>query len=191
MTDAIDDGIVVREAVMTTYEYLRASETLQPSELIYSVCREAAAPTPAHQALVGSVFLAFHEHLRGRHIGEVWMSPIDVVLDRERHLIVQPDLIVVSAPRLGIVTDRVWGAPDLAVEVLSPAPRIGSVDERLEWFAKYGVRECWLVHQTLREIEVIQFENGAIAGRRIFERHEPVRSIVLPEFARTLDDILA
>ena len=87
----------------------------------------------------------------------IWLSPIDVVLDRDSHLVVQPDLIVVAEARVGIVTDRVWGPPDLVIEVLSPAPRIGTLDERIAWFAQYGVRECWLVHQDARTVEVLEF----------------------------------
>jgi Uma2 family endonuclease len=51
---------------------------------------------------------------------------------------------------VGIVTDRVWGPPDLVLEVLSPRPRIGTLQERIDWFSRYGVRECWLVHQDAR-----------------------------------------
>lgn len=80
----------------------------------------------------------------------MWSSPIDVVLDRDRHLIVQPDVIVAAEARVGIVTDRVWGPPDLVLEVLSPRPRIGTLQERIDWFSRYGVRECWLVHQDAR-----------------------------------------
>ena len=115
----------------------------------------------------------------------MWLSPIDVVLDRDRHLVVQPDLIFVSEPRIGIVTDRVWGAPDLVIEVLSPWPRIGTLDERIEWFAQYGVRECWLVHQDTRTVEVLQFSSGAVADRRMYRSHEQLRSSVLPAFSAT------
>jgi Uma2 family endonuclease len=119
------------------------------------------------------------------------MSPIDVVLDREKNLVVQADLIVVLNDRRHIVADRVWGAPDLVVEVMSPRPRIGSLDERLSWFAQYGVRECWLVRSAIRQIEVISFADGRAADRRVFEPHESIASAVLPGLTETPESMLA
>src|SRR5688572_4422048 len=114
---------------ITTDEYFRTPETVLPQELVYGVVRDAPAPTPGHQWVVGQFFLALAEHIRLHAAGGVWLSPIDVVLDADRHLIVQPDLIVLSNRRLHIVSDRVRGAPDLVLEVLSPHPRIGRLDE--------------------------------------------------------------
>ena len=176
---------------MDTEEYFRTPETLLPQELVYGLVREAAAPTPGHQRIVGQMFLALSEHLRRHRAGSVWLSPIDVVLDADRHLVVQPDLIVVCNDRLRLVSDRVRGAPDLVIEVLSPRPRIGTVDERLAWFAQYGVRECWLVHQVPREVEVVRFAAGAFESRRFFEEDEPIRSAVLPGFDSSFAAILS
>ncbi len=174
---------------MTTDEYLRTAETMLPQELVYGFVRDAPAPTPDHQWVVGMFHVALVRHLEQHRVGRVWLSPIDVVLDRTRHLVVQPDLIVVANARLRIVSDRVWGAPDLVVEVVSPHPRIGTLDERLGWFAEYGVREYWLVHQIWGQIEVVQFDGGQIA-QRLFEKDEPLRSIVVPEFTASLASIL-
>ena len=87
--------------------------------------------------------------------------------------------------------DRIWGAPDLVVEVLSPRPRIGRLAERLEWFARYGVRECWLFHQDDRRLDVLAFEGGAVAARHSFTEDEPVRSRVLPAFGESVASMLA
>jgi Uma2 family endonuclease len=107
------------------------------------------------------------------------------VLDRSRALVVQPDVVFVSAARADIVTDRVWGAPDLVLEVLSPKPRIGTLGERLEWFATYGIRECWLYHQFARELEVVTFKSGAIASRHAFGFHDRIVSKVFPDFSQS------
>ena len=73
---------------------------------------------------------------------------------------VQPDLVFVVDARRRIVRDRIWGALDLALEVLSPHPRISDLSERLGWFEAYGVRECWLVQQDSRVVEVVEFADG-------------------------------
>ena len=167
---------------LTTDEYFVTPETVLPQELVWGIVRDAPAPTPGHQWAVGRFFIALTDHVERHHSGRVWMSPIDVVLDRDRHLIVQPDVIFVAEPRAGIVTDRVWGPPDLVLEVLSPRPRIGTLNERIAWFAQYGVRECWLVHQDARTVEVLQLSSGMVADRRVFLTQEQIRSGVLPEF---------
>jgi Uma2 family endonuclease len=103
---------------------------------------------------------------------------------------VQPDLVVVSEARSAIVQDRIYGAPDLAIEVLSPDPRVGTVAERLAWFARYGVRECWLVHLPARQVEIIRFADGMVRSREIVAGDEPIRSSVLDGFDRTLASII-
>jgi Uma2 family endonuclease len=175
---------------MTTDEYLRTPETMLPQELVYGFVRDAPAPSVGHQGAVGEIFMCLRTHLAQHGIGRVWMSPIDVVLDREQDLVVQPDLIVVLNDRQQIVADRVGGAPDLVVEVMSPRPRIGRLDERLAWFAKYGVRECWLVRPAVRQIEVIAFTDGAVADRRVFAPQQSMTSTVLPALKATPESIL-
>jgi Uma2 family endonuclease len=162
-----------------TNEYLRTPETLLPQELVYGYVREAAAPSAAHQRAVGALLIRLSQHLRDSGAGEVLPSPLDVVLDAERDLVVQPDLSVVLAEHADRVTDRIWGAPDLVVEVMSPRPRIGTIGERLTWFANYGVRECWLVHLPGSRIEVVRFDNGASVST-MFGPLETIRSSVLP-----------
>lgn len=167
------------EPPIRTEEYLRTPETLLPQELVYGYVREAAAPTSAHQRVVGALHVRLWQHLRDTGAGDVWLSPLDVVLDVERGLVVQPDLSVVLAEHADIVTDRVWGAPDLVIEVMSPRPRIGTVEERLAWFATYGVRECWLVHLPGSRIEVIRFADGLIVPT-MYGPLDAIRSSVLP-----------
>lgn len=175
---------------MTTDEYFRTPETVIPQELVYGFVREAASPTPGHQFVVGEIFAALREYLSRSGEGQAWIAPLDVVLDPARHLVVQPDIMVVSTRRLSIVRDRVRGAPDIVVEVLSPNPRIGTLAERLEWFASCGVRECWLVDHINREIEVLEFSSGASPRRNTYEVEHVMRSAVLPGFNRAVGPLL-
>jgi Uma2 family endonuclease len=178
---------------MTLQEYLVTPESVAPQELIFGELRVADSPSPIHQAAVAALFLNLHEHVSARSLGTVWFAPLDVILDVEQALVVQPDLIFIADNGAAIIADKVRGAPDLVVEVLSPHPRIGEIgeiDERVAWFRDYGVRECWLVHQLRRTVDVLQFEGGRDKSSRRFEAHERIVSDVLPGFERTLVQML-
>lgn len=176
---------------LTTDEYFRTPETVLPQELAYGVWTVADAPTPRHQSAVFAFGVSLDRFVRRHGLGRIYLSPVDVILDEHRHLIVQPDLVFIADPRLAIVRERIWGAPDLALEVLSPQLRIGDLDQRLAWFGAYGVRECWLLHQNRRMLEVVPFVDGKAAPSTVFNEFAPIRSSVLQGWDRTLDSVLA
>lgn len=176
--------------MLTTDEYLRTPETLLPAELVYGALRVAESPSVRHQQAVGAFHLALAPHVRARRLGRVLLAPIDIVLDWERALILQPDLAFISHGRWQTRRERIVCAPDLVLEVLSPHPRIGALAERIGWFAKYGVREIWLLHQTEERFEVLRAEDGLITSSDSRRYHDPIRSRVLPEFTACVADVL-
>src|SRR5438067_1156981 len=157
---------------MATMEYLETRETLKPRELAFGVLRVADSPVVVHQRVVRDLTIALTRFTRDHRLGEILPAPMDVILDREANLVVQPDILFVSAERADIVSDRIYGTPDLVVEVLSPRPRIGELHEKIEWFARYGVKECWLVHLSRRQVAVLEFTGGRIVGRGLFSGSE-------------------
>jgi Uma2 family endonuclease len=167
---------------MTLSEYLSTPEVVLPQELIDGVLRVADAPLVHHQRTVLKLALALERYLGPRAAGEVFIAPVDVILDADRPLVLQPDLLVVSNERSAIVRERIYGAPDVVVEVLSPLPRIGALQERVQWFAHYGVREIWLYDQSRRQMRVLECGDGSVRRSTPFEGHEEVRSAVLPDF---------
>jgi len=181
---------VAAPKLMTVDEYFRTPETVYPMELARGVLRVADAPSPRHQSAVAGLFRCLDAHVRARQLGTMWLAPLDVVLDEMQAVIVQPDLVFISKERSWIVRDRVRGAPDLVIEVLSPQPRIGRTEERVDWFARFGVRECWLVHQDARKIDILCFRDRRIAGRHRHAYRDAVESSVLPGFTSSLAEIV-
>lgn len=167
-------------ATMTTAEYLATPETVLPAELAFGVLRVADAPSVSHQRMVRELCKALDAYVTARGLGEVLLAPTDVILDYDRALVVQPDLLFVSVERSTIVSDRVYGAPDLVVEVLSPHPRIGKLEERIGWFASYGVRECWLADLRERQYSILSFDTRGVINRQTCLAGEGAPSSVLP-----------
>lgn len=176
--------------LLTTDEYLKTPETLNPSELIFGALRVAEAPTVRHQQAVCAFLLALAPHVRERRLGRVLLSPLDVILDWDKALIVQPDLVFISHERWQVRRQKIVGAPDLVLEVLSPHPRIGTLEERVNWFAAYGVREIWLLNQQTERFELLRTANGRILTREVVDYLAPIRSDVLPDFSLTVHEIL-
>ena len=168
--------------ILTTSEYLQTAETLRVQELIYGTLQVADSPLFRHQNLLLELAVLMRVFVGQHKLGTVCIAPQDVILDPARALIVQPDLMFISKARHEIISDHIWGAPDLVVEVMSPHPRIGKLDERIRCFAQYGVKECWLVHQLTREIEVLCLTAYDGSARRFFRGVERIESSVLPEF---------
>lgn len=184
LTSPRDDGIVVMvdtfllpDVSTTTGDYLRGPETTRPMELVFGMVREPAAPSWDHQDIVARLLLLLREHVDARGLGDLVSAPVDVVLDADQHLVVQPDVCFVAASRRGIIRGRVWGAPDLVVEVLSYGSRTYDRRNKLAWYRCYGVREYWVVDPVAREIAVNDFASNA---RRVFGAGQSLRTRVLP-----------
>jgi Uma2 family endonuclease len=117
-----------------------------------------------------------YAHVQQEGIGEV-LSPMDVVLDEVAALVVQPDLVFVTQERRGIIRERIWGPPDLVVEILSPHTERRDRTTKVAWYRRYGVRECWLINVKHQWVEVIALQSTTPA--RLFWGPQPVRSCVL------------
>jgi Uma2 family endonuclease len=176
---------------MTADEYLyETDETNRPRELAYSMVREPPAPFFSHQVLVLRIATIWRDYAEPRRLGRIAVAPVDVVLDRERALIVQPDVLFISTPRLSIVRDQVWGPPDLVAEVLSARTKRRDRGEKLGWYRQYGVRECWLIDPYAETVAVFDFAGPSPVIR---EAHgtTAIRSTVLPDLAASAFGVFA
>jgi Uma2 family endonuclease len=174
---------------LSVWEYFELTETTAPMELVYGIVREPPAPRYGHQSIVTRLTRLLDAHVDERRLGRVCVSPVDVVLDQIDALVVQPDIVFVSQERLAIIGDRIWGPPDLVVEVLSPRTAARDRTTKVAWYRRYGVRECWLVDDRRRAIEVADLQSVGIA--RLFVGGHAMRSCVLPEWTLPAEQLFS
>jgi Uma2 family endonuclease len=127
-------------------------------ELLYGRLLVTPAPAARHQLVVGRLLHLLID-FADRNGGLAIVSPVDVVL--ADHSVVQPDVIYVSAARSAIVRERVEGAPDLVVEVLSPGTARRDLGEKLRLYAEAGVKEYWIVDPGLQTFEFLEHAHDA------------------------------
>jgi Uma2 family endonuclease len=172
-------------------EFCQLPESNLPHELIDGELRIPAAPNWRHQQILGNLYVALRQHVLARKLGRVALAPVDVVLDRTRPLVLQPDVLYISHERTGIVQDKVYGAPDLTVEIFSGSGAVFDRTEKAAFYAQYGVREYWLVDPDAETVEVRRLETQGYETVGRFGRGDTLRSTLFPDLALPVDQIFA
>ena len=116
-------------------------------ELINGVIYQLNAPTTVHQLIVGEIFRVFSNYTHEGKGGCIpYVSPVDVELSADEDTIVQPDVMVLCKDRRNMLRKgRIFGGPDLVVEVLSPSTKKRDCTDKLHEYQQHGVREYWII----------------------------------------------
>ena len=131
----------------------------QRVELIDGVFYDMAAPSSLHQLILMHLSYLFDECAAQHDLPcVVLIAPFDVRLDRDDYTMVQPDLMVLCSPQDYLHMKRLEGAPDLAVEILSPSTRSRDMILKLYKYEKAGVREYWIIDPEHRIVTVHFFD---------------------------------
>ena len=172
-----------------TYEdYLNTPDD-ERYELINGELIMAPSPRWAHQYADMEIGSILHTFVKRHNLGVVCSAPFDVVLSDTD--VVQPDLLFVSRERLHIITaDNIQGAPDLAVEILSPSTSARDRGYKRDLYAKHGVKEYWQVDTDAKRITVLSLNaDGDYDVVAVYGVGQTLTSPLLPGFALNLNDI--
>ena len=125
-------------------------------ELINGRIYMMASPNVAHQDAALFIGSKLRDYLNGKKC-RVFMSPLDVVLfkkEKEKsNNVFQPDVFVVCDPSK-ISKNRIYGAPDLVFEIVSPSSETHDYFKKFGLYMKYGVKEYWIVNPETKQIFV-------------------------------------
>jgi len=125
-----------------------------PFQLINGDLVMSPSPLLLHQLIVGKLYILISNFLQEINSGGLLvLSPMDVRLDEEN--IFQPDLLYISKERKSeLVQDRISGAPDLIVEILSPSTAYYDLKQKKDFYERYGVKEYLIIDPVRRDAEV-------------------------------------
>jgi Uma2 family endonuclease len=172
---------------LTYADYLKTPDD-ERYELLNGELVMAAAPLLYHQYILRKLLNKMSDYIDERNLGELYSSPADVVLSDTD--VVQPDLLFVSSHRSHILTrENVRGAPDLVVEILSPATAERDRTIKLDLYAQHGVKEYWIVDSDARTITILVRRESRFEVAGIYGEGQTLRSPTLAGFTIELDGI--
>ena len=90
-----------------------------------------------------------------------------------------------------ILVNKVEGAPDLVIEILSPSTAYYDLKEKFKVYARHGVKEYWIVDPNDKSIEVYEGKEGKFKQAQRMEEEGKARSVVLEGLEVEIKDIFA
>ncbi len=139
------------------------------------------APTRKHQDISGSIYGQLWNQLKNQSC-KVYHAPFDVRFptvkgetnDDKIYTVVQPDISVICD--LAKLDDKgCIGAPDLIVEILSPATVKKDVEEKFQLYEEHGVIEYWIIHPNDETLTIFFLDkNGKYQLQGIFANDSTV-----------------
>ena len=128
-------------------------------EIIEGVKFMAPAPSPTHGTIISILGMFFNNYIYTNDIKAfVFGDNTDVYLSENDHF--KPDLSVVCNPKIIDWNKAIIGTPDLIVEVLSKSTMKRDMGLKKKTYAKYGVKEYWIVNPWAKSIEVYYLTEG-------------------------------
>ena len=142
-----------------------------------------------HNLIVGLVYRLLFAFVSQKRLGLVFCDGAAFVLRRDPDTVRIPDVSVVRRERVPAagIPEGFWpGAPDLAVEIVSPHDRAEEVHERVRDYLGAGVRLVWVLWPKSRTVTVYWPDGTA---RELGPDEKLTGGDVLPGFEMTVSDL--
>lgn len=175
-------GLMKPTAAKMTYDqYCLLPEDGNQYELFDGELVMTPSPSRQHQKIVLCLARLLAEHVEKKALGEVYVSPLDTIFDQ--YTVLQPDILFVSKERLAEVgRERIEGAPDLVVEVLSPTTFHKDLRRKMGVYSQFGVKEYWIVDPEMQTIELYTQVGEGLQLTQRFSSAETFESQLLSGF---------
>ncbi|GAC1400425.1 MAG: Uma2 family endonuclease [Pyrinomonadaceae bacterium] len=153
-------------------------------ELIEGELIVSRAPSLPHQRILTNLLVLLNVFLKNHPLGEVVPTP-GVIFDNYNAVI--PDIVFIAKENLEEIAsgDKVTGAPDLAIEIISPGAENARRDRvvKLQTYSKFGVQEYWVVDGFRRTIDVYRQEEKTLRLATTLMVEAELTTPLLPDFS--------
>jgi len=160
-----------------------------PFQLINYDLIMSPSPNSYHQLVSGEIFFFIKTFLNNTNdSGLVISAPMDVVLDDGN--VYQPDIIYISEKRKNqLVKERIEGAPDLVIEILSPSTGYYDLRYKKDIYERYGVKEYIIIDPMKETAESYFLTDGVYQLKQEVSKPNGLNSVLLPGLTLALDKL--
>lgn len=175
-------------STITTAEQLAAARSLGRCELVRG---ELIMMSPAgwhHGVIASRIGALLRDFVQNHELGEVAAAETGFLIERNPDTVRAPDVGFVRRDRLINAPQRGYfpGAPDLAVEVLSPDDSAADTNAKVQEWLHAGTTQVWVVDP--KHCTVTVYERN-MPWRSVAADQELTGGTLLPGFGMRISDL--
>lgn len=172
-------AVLTEEKLLTADEYYETC-FLDRTELIDGKVVEMVPPSELHADLAATLCSKLRSFVRRHDLGRVYVE-LSCTFSPSGFVRV-PDVCFIQKSRLDPARNRSKGfdgAPDLAVEIVSPSDRWNDVEDKIRLFLQSGTRVVWIIEPENQAVTIrtrttnaMIFEDDILSGGEILPGFE-------------------
>ena len=173
--------------LMTAEEFANMPDDGVRHELIKGELLTMPVPKLLHGFVTANLLALLHIYVKSNNLGVV-LGESGFHLESGLDTVLGSDVSFVAKDRIGTIPESFFpGAPDLAVEVLSPGDRKGKIERKTSLWLQLGARSVWNVNQRKRTVEVVH----ADGNRWLFHESDELVDDTVPGFRVAVSEIFS
>jgi len=174
---------------VTAEQLLRMSDDGHRYELVAGALEKMTPAGWKHGDVGGRLHSMLGRHVLQHELGKIFFAETGFLLSRDPDTVRAPDIAFIHKDHLpaSLPEDAFWpGAPDLAVEVVSPGDTTGEVDDKVRAWLDAGAMMVWVVNLKWRTVTVYRSPSDI---KTLTEDEELTGQDAVPDFRCRVGDI--
>jgi Uma2 family endonuclease len=173
--------------LMTAEELLHLPDSPYRQELIKGELLTMPPPGYPHGTVTMTLSVLLYNYVNENNLGRV-AAEMGYKLEVDPDTVLAPDISFIAREKVGTRAEGYRsGAPDLAVEVLSPIDRKTQVERKTALWLELGAKAVWNVDPRKRTVEVVR----ADGERKLFHETDELVDDTVPGFHIKVSEIFA
>ncbi|MBB1283624.1 Uma2 family endonuclease [Flavisolibacter sp. BT320] len=129
------------------------------AQLINNQIYISPSPSNSHQKVLDKIYRQLGNYIEEMGLGETRVAPFDIFLNNRNAY--QPDILFIANENLSKLKEEgLFGAPDLVIEILSPATKRFDKGEKKAEYERSGVKEYWMIDPADKTAEGFRLQDG-------------------------------
>ncbi len=174
---------------VTADQLLRMPDDGYRYELVAGELRKMVPAGWRHGTVAGKLHTRLGQYVEQQDLGRILGAEPGFLIARDPDTVRAPDIAFIHKDHLSAVEPEqaFWpGAPDLAVEVVSPGDTMGEVDDKVKMWLDAGAAMVWVVNPEWQNVTVYR---SATDIKTLTENDELDGQDVVPGFRCRVADI--